>query len=914
MVVPASVTGGKAYAKVLASGGQAACAVDLARLALRSNAIQTAAGAGAVQPLNFPASIYTQQQVDVMSRLLHLKRSTMQQPRSTSSSSSSSSSSNCRSSSSNTGYTAAPSAAAVAAAAAAAKAAAAEAAAAAKLVDPVLVEQLQDGRISVKGAGKQTVGGRQYWCTRAKTADGVFSKIFATAADAACASDLLQIALHGAGRAAHKLNFPADLYQQQQVAAWGRLLQQWRPGTQLAVWNPQAANAKAAAAEAAAKAAEAAAAAAAAALLAMPETALQLGSGQRKASCVQHTPGSIYGSWRVNFRRRGTVITCYYGSCLEACCAADLARLALYGPMASRLNLPANTYTQQQVAAWQQLMRQQGLSEGLSDDPALAAGLEIELAADAAIAAAAEVAAAAALAEAALFSGEQPPPRGSWVCYAKGRWTFALQGSITQGLKRYRKYLANGVQAACAADLARLATQGHTPAAAAALNFPVSTYTQQQVAAMAALLQLKRPGLTLAGCQAGSTSSSSVLQVDAGGSEFSDSSSSSSSSSGPESAPHTPRLTRSAAYVTQQVCVRAAADGAVADAAAALADTQEATRFSSVPSAPPYGKCVDLVDNKFRMNIKHPGAKPLARSYSSRLAAAAAADLAQLALGRAAGNLPGDAYSAAQVAAMRQLMQFERPGWFDSAALSSQQLQLLRAAARSAAAAAATAAAQAAPEQAAAYASNQQLPPYCRVKGPSWIASAFIPGSPQRISLACPDAVAAACAADLAHLAMHRDPSRPQPKLNFAPDIYSSQQVEAFGALLAATYPGAKLSAAGAGGSNSSSSSSSDGDEATVAQPAAGEEQLHLAQPNSPATATATRSSQAAELEAQLLRDGAREAVIAAAAAAAAQAAPEQAAAYRAQGQQLQPLQLHGCRKIGSSWTARVDVARSAPR
>jgi hypothetical protein len=68
--------------------------------------------------------------------------------------------------------------------------------------------------------------------------------------------------------------------------------------------------------------------------------------------------------------------------------------------------------------------------------------------------------------------------------------------------------------------------------------------------------------------------------------------------------------------------------------------------------------------------------------------------------------------------------------------------------------------------------------------------------------LACPDAVAAACAADLARLALHRDPSRPQLKLNFAPDIYSSQQVAAFGALLAARYPGVKLSAAGAGGSN----------------------------------------------------------------------------------------------------------------
>jgi hypothetical protein len=38
----------------------------------------------------------------------------------------------------------------------------------------------------------------------------------------------MQLALNGAAVLPHKLNFSADMYQQQQVAAWAELLQQQR--------------------------------------------------------------------------------------------------------------------------------------------------------------------------------------------------------------------------------------------------------------------------------------------------------------------------------------------------------------------------------------------------------------------------------------------------------------------------------------------------------------------------------------------------------------------------------------------------------------------------------------------------------------------------------------------------------------
>jgi hypothetical protein len=64
---------------------------------------------------------------------------------------------------------------------------------------------------------------------------------------------------------------------------------------------------------------------------------------------VMHTPTSKLGPWRmsINVLHAGKPLARHFSTCLEACCAADLARLALYGPLASHLNLPAATYTQQ---------------------------------------------------------------------------------------------------------------------------------------------------------------------------------------------------------------------------------------------------------------------------------------------------------------------------------------------------------------------------------------------------------------------------------------------------------------------------------------------------------------------------------------------------------------------------------------
>jgi hypothetical protein len=153
--------------------------------------------------------------------------------------------------------------------------------------------------------------------------------------------------------------------------------------------------------------------------------------------------------------------------------------------------------------------------------------------------------------------------------------------------------MRSGVQAACAADLARLAIYGSTPAAAAAaalaaaaLNFPASIYTQQQVAATAALLQLKRPVLELAAIEQSSSSSSS-------------------SSSTVSSALPAAGWLRTAERV-KQAELQAAADAAVADAAAAAAAAGAAELISStaswlwqkrevvskqVPNIPPFCRC-----------------------------------------------------------------------------------------------------------------------------------------------------------------------------------------------------------------------------------------------------------------------------------------------------------------------------------
>jgi hypothetical protein len=371
-----------------------------------------------------------------------------------------------------------------------------------------------------------------------------------------------------------------------------------------------------------------------------------------------------------------------------------------------------------------------------------------------------------------------------------------LQGAIMNGQKQFSMNLRNGVQAACAADLARLAIHGHAPAAAAALNFPASVYTQQQVAAMEVLLQLKRPSMQLAGTKAGSSSSSSSDSVQHEGTP---------SASG--------TLLRSADRVKQRAELQAAADAAVADAAAAAAATEAAARFSdNAGDGPPYGTGVDWVkrDRICRMGIFRSGGKKFARIYSRRLHAACAADLAQLALGGTAVNvLPGSLYTPEQVAAMRQLLLFERPAW--STASAGRSKVFAEAQARSAALAelksavldAAAAVVQMAPEQAAAITQAQQVHGCCK-RGLGWQVFAYVQitgCTAKRVHVfQSRDATAAACASDLARLAVHR---RSAPELNFPEHVYSSEQV-------AACLPGLRLADAAMHNSSSSGADSSD--------------------------------------------------------------------------------------------------------
>jgi hypothetical protein len=773
---------------------EACCAADLARLALY--------GPLAFY-LNLPAATYTQQQIAAWQQLLYPD-----------------------------GAPAAAAEQSIEHAADAAVVAAAEAAAAASPAGAALFSGDQQPPHS---SWVSLSNGKWTMQLQMGTLEGQkkFTMCVRNGVQAACAADLARLAIQGlTPAAAAALNFPASVYTQQQVAAMAALLQLKRPGMQLAGLDPCSRSSTSSSSltdgqstgtllrsaervkqravlQAAADAAVAEAAAAAAAIQTAQACSSSSSSSSTKLNGVKHKPNSKFGPWRMSIilPHAGKQLTRYFSTQLEACCAADLARLALHGPLALYLNLPAATYTQQQIAAWQQLLYPAGT-------PATAAEQSIEHAADAAVVAAAEAAAAAAPAEAALFSGEQPPPRGSWVSFAKGSWSMSLQGSLMQGEKKFTVPLRNGVQAACAADLARLSIHGLTPAAAAALNFPSSVYTLQQVADMAALLQLKRPGLRLAGTEACSSSSSSS----------SSSNNSSGGSTQHEGLP-TGSLLRSAERVKQRAALRAAADAAVAEAAAAAAATEAAARFDdSAGDGPPYGSCVEWWQNKYwRLVIGRSGGKLFARSYSSRLHAACAADLAQLALGGIAVNVVlGSLYRQEQVAAMRQLLLFERPGWSAAAATQickSSDVAAEAAQARSAALAqlklavldAAAAVVQVAPEQAAAILQARRLHG-CSKEGSSWRVLVYV----QVMGCAAKkvhvfrsrDAAAAACASDLARLAVHR---RSKPELNFPEHVYSSEQVAAFGALLAACYPRLRLADAAMCSSSSSSSSSSSG-------------------------------------------------------------------------------------------------------
>jgi hypothetical protein len=124
---------------------------------------------------------------------------------------------------------------------------------------------------------------------------------------------------------------------------------------------------------------------------------------------------------------------------------------------------------------------------------------------------------------------------------------------------------------------------------------------------------------------------------------------------------------------------------------------------------------------------------------------------------------------------------------------------------------AAAAVVQMAPEQATAMLQAQRLHGCC-TKGPSWLVQTQVHitgcAAEQVHILSLRHAAVAACAADLARLAVYK---RSQPKLNFPQHVYSSEQVAAFGVLLTARYPGVRLADAETHNSSSSSSRTSTG-------------------------------------------------------------------------------------------------------
>jgi hypothetical protein len=527
-------------------------------------------------------------------------------------------------------------------------AAAEEAAAAATITCPAIVKPLNAGKLKANGVRRNNSRYGWPWSAKATIGETTFFTVFEEVVEAACAADLAQLVVHGPG-VPQQLNFPRDLYQQHQLAAWADVIHEKEPSLELAVWDGVAV-------------AELAATAAAerAALNAAADAAQQPHPYTAQVRHVERI--SMYTSvkrWRWKYVYQGKQLSWCFNSFREAACAADLARLALHGPLIGGFNLPVATYTQQQVAAWQQLLQRWQVSK-----PAAADDYAVEYAGDAAIAAAEESAAAAAPAEAALFSGQQPPPHGSWVTQQRGKWMMSVPDSILPS-RKFVKYLQSGVQAACAADLARLALQGSSTATAAGLNFPASIYTQQQMAAMHELLQLEQPGFFE---QAAPRRSSSMRTV-----------------------------------------------------------TQEAA---------------------FHLNT-------------------------------------------------------------------------VTAAARDASAAAAVAAEKDAPRLAAAYrdstTSKERQRPYCWQNADGWTVQVQLAGMKYTFPMGVHDVVAAACAADLARLAIQRKNRSYRAQFNFASHIYTQQQVAAFEALLAARYPderpsmaaGSSSSSSGVAGSSSSSTGSS---------------------------------------------------------------------------------------------------------
>jgi hypothetical protein len=375
------------------------------------------------------------------------------------------------------------------------------------------------------------------------------------------------------------------------------------------------------------------------------------------------------------------------------------------------------------------------------------------------------------------------------------------------------KAFSSCLQAACAADLARLAILGGSVIVTQQLNLPAAAYTQQQVAAMAAFLRSKQPGIKLA--------------VDAGKQQGSSSSSNNQRGSGLVGVP-AQQLLKSAAHVMRSRALQAAADAAVDEAAAAAAGTAKATLLSSGSSAYQMRRASFFrnSDGKCRVHVRHAGEVHMP-CYSSALQAACAADLMRLALGkRSPTNLPRSIYTREQVAAMAELLLLERPYWRDdveaaaaaaaaaehmhsAAAVTVLQAGKLRAAAREAATAAAAVAMQAVPKQAAAFGARNR-PHCCQLRDGTWKCRVgrlqTSAGHNKSFEAAWfKDALSAACAADLARLALYGD-TLSKIKFNLPVHIYSSEQVASFAAVLAALHPGVQLVAAPVASHSNSSS------------------------------------------------------------------------------------------------------------
>lgn len=232
---------------------------------------------------------------------------------------------------------------------AAAKTAVSEAVEAARIAAPSIITQLDAGSLKLKNASRS----KGNWTAQAKTEVGIYSKSFRTADEAACAADLSRLALHSSVVTSQQLNFPPEVYQQQHVAAWAALMQQKQPGLRLPAWDAATAAELAARAAAERAAVRAAADAAASVRLAAPAAAQQLEAILAGGNFVEQQAANGSVLWRWKLVHAGKTLSWLFSSRLEACCAADLARLALYGALVGSLNLPAATYTQQQLAVWQ---------------------------------------------------------------------------------------------------------------------------------------------------------------------------------------------------------------------------------------------------------------------------------------------------------------------------------------------------------------------------------------------------------------------------------------------------------------------------------------------------------------------------------------------------------------------------------